>query len=53
MPQIFISFIHEDELVATALRQFLEAKLPKGTEIFVASDESTLEMIGSRRFDPR
>jgi hypothetical protein len=41
MPQIFISYIHEDEGVAQALRRLLEAKL-RNVDVFVASDELRL-----------
>ena len=41
MPKIFISYIHEDEEVAQALRRFLEAKLPD-VGVFVANDQLRL-----------
>lgn len=41
MPQIFISYIHEDENVAQALQWFLKAKLPN-VDIFVAGDQLRL-----------
>ena len=40
VPTIFISYIHEDEIVATALKTFLEAKL--SVRVFVASDQLRL-----------
>jgi hypothetical protein len=36
MPSVFIGYIHEDEIVAQALRTFLEAKLPTGSSVFAA-----------------
>jgi hypothetical protein len=36
MPGIFISYIHEDEIVAKALKSFLKAKLD--VPVFIASD---------------
>ncbi len=41
MPEIFISYIHEDEIVAKALQRFLEAKLPS-VGVFVAGDQLRL-----------
>jgi hypothetical protein len=40
MSEIFISYIHEDEIVAKALKTFLEAKLH--ARVFVASDQLRL-----------
>src|SRR5436190_11760403 len=42
MANIFISYSHEDELAAQALRTFLEAKLPTGSTIFTAGTQLRL-----------
>ena len=39
-PEIFISYIHEDEIAASGLRTFLEAKLR--VQVFVAGDQLRL-----------
>lgn len=41
MERIFISYIHEDEIVAKALKRFLETKL-RGVRVFVAGDQLRL-----------
>jgi hypothetical protein len=41
MPEIFISYIHEDETIAKALQKLLEAKLPS-VGVFVAGDQLRL-----------
>jgi hypothetical protein len=38
MSEIFISHIHEDEYIASALALFLQSKLP-ATDVFVSSDQ--------------
>ena len=35
MPEVFISYSHEDEIAANGLRKFLNAKLPKDVGVFV------------------
>jgi hypothetical protein len=42
MPNVFISYIHEDEIAAQALRTFLEAKLPTGSAVFSAGTQLRL-----------
>jgi len=42
MPRVFISYSHEDEIAAQALRTFLEAKLPTGSAIFSAGTQLQL-----------
>ena len=42
MPEVFISYIHQDEIAARALRIFLEAKLPSGTQVFAAGSRLRL-----------
>src|SRR5947208_1192213 len=39
MSEIFISFIHEDEFVATAVRNFLMEELDMHSEVFMSSDQ--------------
>ena len=39
MADIFISFVHEDEGVADALKVFLSEKLRPGSKVFLASDK--------------
>jgi hypothetical protein len=42
MPEIFISYVHQDEIAARALQVFLEAKLPKGSQVFAAGSRLRL-----------
>jgi hypothetical protein len=39
MADIFMSFIHEDEMVADGVKTFLREKLKIYSEVFLASDK--------------
>jgi hypothetical protein len=42
VPRIFISYVHEDLVVAEALQRLLRNELALGDEIFLAADETKI-----------
>jgi len=42
MPRLFVSFVHEDENLASAVRDLLRTKLNLREEVFLSSDKSQI-----------
>jgi hypothetical protein len=42
MPRLFVSFVHEDEKVASAVRDLLQTELDLREDVFLSSDKSQI-----------